>query len=306
MKHVGVRSDPKDIASQEQLGAYTPTVLSGVQGQTTFGVPDGYVPDRIFVFINGVFCTEFTATDGATLTLSSGLDSDQDEVVVVPMGFGPGTNIVNYVGATQPVYTTAASISQPLPVCAVGDLLLATVMHRAALTVPTGWVQVAQQVVTGGGFSQYTTVLSKEALAADSSGTVTFTQAANSRIAATVAAFRGTLSTPSVSLSATSSDTTTNIGSPTPGAPITVAGNARKMLVVAQSAILVATNLAVSYSQPSGFNAQTVSSADANANQTRMSVGYKTTTAEAFSGSFNLSPASASPSYTASVSLVLE
>lgn len=90
--------------------------LTGTAGQKQFTVQGGYSllggTALLDVYINGVYITEYTATDGTTFTLVDGLDSASDEVVVVP-------GVVNAVGtssggggggATDPNYSQVVSL----------------------------------------------------------------------------------------------------------------------------------------------------------------------------------------------------
>lgn len=89
MKHVGVRTDPKDIVSQEQLTALgqvfrVETIATTSLGQTSYAVPNGYTAGAIVVFFNGVLQqpTDYTATDGTNVVLAVGATSLTDVMQV--------------------------------------------------------------------------------------------------------------------------------------------------------------------------------------------------------------------------------
>lgn len=85
MKNLGSRTDPKDIVSQEQLAALgqvfrVETIPTTAVGQTSYSVPNGYVPGAVVVFMNGALLqpVDYLATDGASvvLTLAAGATTD--------------------------------------------------------------------------------------------------------------------------------------------------------------------------------------------------------------------------------------
>ncbi|MCD5994135.1 hypothetical protein KDX38_11100 [Pseudomonas sp. CDFA 602] len=89
MKHVGLRSNAKDVVSQEQLTALgqvfrVESIAATSVGQTAFTVPNGYVPGAIVVFLNGVLqqAADYTATASPTITLAVGATSTQDVLQV--------------------------------------------------------------------------------------------------------------------------------------------------------------------------------------------------------------------------------
>ncbi|WP_295487868.1 hypothetical protein [uncultured Pseudomonas sp.] len=74
--------------------------LTGTAGQAQFTVTGGYSllggVALLDVYINGVYVTEYTATDGSTFTLTDGLDSANDEVVVIPLVMNAAAGSVVY------------------------------------------------------------------------------------------------------------------------------------------------------------------------------------------------------------------
>ena len=63
-------------------------VFTATSGQTAFTPPDGYTVNNVDVFQNGIRLvdgTDYTATDGTTVTLTNGAQVD-DEVVIVAKG----------------------------------------------------------------------------------------------------------------------------------------------------------------------------------------------------------------------------
>lgn len=89
MQHLGSRSNPKDIVSQEQLAALgqvfrVETIPSTTAGQTSYAVPNGYTPGAVVVFFNGVLLqpADYTAADGVNVVLAVGSTTSADVMSV--------------------------------------------------------------------------------------------------------------------------------------------------------------------------------------------------------------------------------
>ena len=89
MQHLGARSNPKDIVSQEQLTALGQAfrmeeIQTTAVGQTSYAIPNGYTPGAMWVFLNGVLLarSNYTATDGVNVILASGATAVTDEMSV--------------------------------------------------------------------------------------------------------------------------------------------------------------------------------------------------------------------------------
>lgn len=98
---------------------------------------------------------------------------------------------VQFVAASGTTYVTATSQDQTIPAAtAVGDLLLACVMHRDTLTPPAGWTLVATRACSGAGVTQYTSVYRRVAQSGDVSAPTTWGQASAARMAVHIQAYR--------------------------------------------------------------------------------------------------------------------
>lgn len=89
-QHVGLRSRPKDVVTQDQLTALgqvfrIETIATTSVGQTSYTVPSGYVAGSILVLFNGVLQqpSDFTATNGTAVVLAVGATSTTDVMSVV-------------------------------------------------------------------------------------------------------------------------------------------------------------------------------------------------------------------------------
>lgn len=90
MQHLGSRSRPKDVVSQEQLAALgqvfrVENIPSASVGQTSYAVPNGYTAGAVMVFLNGVLLqpTDYTAADGTNVVLAKASTQISDTVSVV-------------------------------------------------------------------------------------------------------------------------------------------------------------------------------------------------------------------------------
>jgi hypothetical protein len=94
--------------------------------------------------------------------------------------------VLNYVvsiGQSGTTYTTATSTSQTIPAAtAVGDLILAFVMHRSTLTTPAGWTLVDSQGNPTGPYDHSISVLSRVAQSGDAGASLSVTQGSSAVI----------------------------------------------------------------------------------------------------------------------------
>jgi len=90
MQHLGSRSRPKDVVSQEQLAALgqvfrVENIPSTSVGQTSYAVPNGYTAGAIMVFLNGALLqpSDYVASDGSNVVLAEGSTALTDTLSVV-------------------------------------------------------------------------------------------------------------------------------------------------------------------------------------------------------------------------------
>lgn len=103
-----------------------------------------------------------------------------------------GISTISYIAGSAVTYTTATSQNATIPAtAAVGDLLLAWVMHRDNLTVPTGWTLVKTQQATATGITRHDlSVYQRTAQAGDAGSSTTWAQATSQLIAVQIQAWR--------------------------------------------------------------------------------------------------------------------
>jgi len=138
-------------ASVVSSGVENKKVITATAGQTSFtGLT--YSPNRVHVFQNGVRLvdgTDYTATDGTSLTLTVGALADDQVVVVSYSGFqtsdtvsssagGTFTGDVNFTGAftSQGIDDNATSTAMTLD--ASGNLLVGSTSFAANFNDPAG------------------------------------------------------------------------------------------------------------------------------------------------------------------------
>lgn len=119
------------------------------------------------------------ATDGV-------VEKHSEEVEVSTHSIAP---IV--VGTTASSFTISTSQTKVIPSgTQAGDLIVAFVMHRDVLTVPSGWVLVSRAEAATSTGIQYCSVYSKIATLIDIDVNVTFSQATNLRFSLALMSFR--------------------------------------------------------------------------------------------------------------------
>lgn len=201
-----------------------------------------------------------------------------------------GTGIpapVSYVSAGSVVIGSATNFGLTVPVCAVGDLLLAYLFTRSVmLTVPSGWTLVDSNSYTDGGVLQYVYLYSKTAVSGDISGGTSYTwvQTTSNRGGGQIAAFRKSGSTPTV---LTTVKTSTTTAAQTQNMAV-VSGTASGQMGLALQTRTVAINGAPNtISVTSPFTLLTPS----GANDLRLYAAYRTLDATtSTNGSFNSDP----------------
>lgn len=100
---------------------------------------------------------------------------------------------ISWVTGTTAVFSSGTSFAATTPAgIQDNDGLFAFVMTRSTLTPPAGWTVVASEFADGAGTRQYLYLAKKTTVtAADSSTSVTWTQASSNRIGVTYAVIRG-------------------------------------------------------------------------------------------------------------------
>ena len=103
----------------------------------------------------------------------------------------PVAGPVSFLAASSTVYETATSQNQAIPAsAAAGDLILAFVMHRSALTAPAGWTLVASQACVYDTITHTMSVYKRVALSGDAGVSTTWTQAVSGFIAVHMHVYR--------------------------------------------------------------------------------------------------------------------
>lgn len=102
----------------------------------------------------------------------------------------PVAGPVSFIAASSTVYETATSQSQTIPASAAGDLILAFVMHRSALTAPAGWTLVASQACVYDTITHTMSAYKRVALSGDAGVSTTWTQAVSGFIAVHMHVYR--------------------------------------------------------------------------------------------------------------------
>lgn len=126
----------------------------------------------------------------------------------------PGSGVapagtVSFVAASGTTYAVATSQDQTIPAgAAVGDLLLAFVMHRDTLTPPAGWTLVRTEGVNNT-YIHSLSVYRRTCQSGDPGASTTWAQATSTRIAVHIVAFSGSTGTPTVDANNGTTRTTT-------------------------------------------------------------------------------------------------
>lgn len=207
-----------------------------------------------------VYLYRASATDGA-------IEKFSDEVEVSTHSVAP-----TVIGTTASNFTTSTSQTKAIPSgTQVGDLIVAFVMHRDVLTVPSGFALVSQAEAATSAGVQYCSVYSKVATSADIDANATFSQATSQRLSLSLMSFRHARGCKIVNI--VKSDYIPQVGAKIDFSEFTAIRNG-----VAVNFGGWAYSLAgeTSYSVTSGYSALSITSTSDASNQIRSGVGYKT------------------------------
>lgn len=109
-----------------------------------------------------------------------------DEIIVVATPTYDNPVLVDYI---QSEFTTSLTQQRAIPISTQeGDIIIAIVMHRSALSMPAGWAKLGEATSTD--LLQNQSVYFKEAGSDDAGKNVTFTQSSNVRLATMLCIFR--------------------------------------------------------------------------------------------------------------------
>lgn len=216
------------------------------------GTPNVPVAERVRLYreIDGALIQEKISTPGTgaysfdyvdelqTYTVIS-YDHDKNFRAVIADGLTLAGGGVEYIGDTpvvapvalrvrdvSPLVLSASGtvINAYVPTCQAGDLLVAVVMTRAALSTPAGWTLVSGSgMATGSGITQQSLVYTRVAISSEPAS-YAFTQVTTDRMNAQILALASPLGTPAFNVEAHSvkSNTTDSfipLPSPTPVSP---------------------------------------------------------------------------------------
>lgn len=209
--------------------------------------------------------------DGAATSISkAGMNTGyrmQVEIVGLQNTLATGAVLASWAPAQYLASVSSISGNAPDDV-ADGDLLHAVVMHRSALTTPSGWSVVASQACTDGTTTQTVTVLRKTTAGpGDAGANFSFSQAASGRMGLAFFTVRGT------------SGSVAAVGSPLAVAVDELATNtvtaAAATAAGIELVVMVATsiNASAAITQPSV--AVGMSLVSGQASQTRLGVAYQ-------------------------------
>lgn len=120
------------------------------------------------------------------------------QALIAVYGAGSPPSVVSFVAASGTTYVTAASQAQTIPSAATGDLAIAFVMHRSALTSPSGWTLVLSQSCVNAGTSQFLSIYKKVLASGEPGTSTTWTQATSGRMAVHMQTFHKSGGSPDV------------------------------------------------------------------------------------------------------------
>lgn len=202
--------------------------------------------------------------------------------------------------ATSPTVYLDSGTSQNVTIpsaASVGNLLIATAMHRSTLTPPSGWTLVESQLCTNTSLTQWTSVYKRLAQSGDPGASTTWSQASPGRFSVNISAFSGDEGLDV--FSSAKSGRNNVIDNQLPYAQVSTTA---AHLGVATSSTILSQTSETTMTAPSGWNLVTPGSAPNN----RLAVAYKDLLAdEVISGAFTIGIAGTSNNGTASVSLVV-
>lgn len=169
------------------------------------------------------------------------------------------SDIAHVVTGSRAIISSGTSINVPIPSAVIDDTLIMHVMHRSALTTPSGWTLEG----TSGATVQATQRISVLSRVADGSegATINVVQAASGRMIGNVSVFRGTVG----SITTTTGATTTNGDPITTGAVSVTEGIA----IIASTYVLAGSGSVITY--PSNYTALT----DPDLSDNRLFAAYR-------------------------------
>lgn len=172
-------------------------------------------------------------------------------------------NNIAAMGVSGTTYATSTTTNQTIPAAtAVGDLLLAFVMHRSALTTPAGWALVDSQINNTGSYDHTISILSRVAQGGDAGQLLTVTQAASDAIGIHIMTVRHLSGVPCVVKTALTAKSASDGGTGTFAAPVATANSAEQLLIIAMAWDIAGGTTTVT--PPSGWRLSTPASATSN------------------------------------------
>lgn len=149
------------------------------------------MPPPVATDINGLTYIDTTAQDARDYYVRFGSIKNEDEKLSQEIVVKSDDLAPIIVGITASSFTTSVSQTKALPSgIQAGDLLVALIMHRSAIIVPSGWILVDTAEAISTPTLQYCSVLKKVASPSDASSNQTFSQASSSRMSVALMAFR--------------------------------------------------------------------------------------------------------------------
>lgn len=214
------------------------------------------------------------------------------------VGSSPATG-VQYVAMTEGAFVTSSSSTVATPAgVQSADALLCVLMHRSAVTPPSGWALLATRDVLG--TEQPDHAVSVYQMTAPSSGTYTWSQAASARMRVVYVVARNNYG--SVVFSSSASSNKTDSGTPQHIMPTVTAVASGEFHMQCSTCVY---SPGGAYQSPTGSTAISGSAIDVDS---RLGVAYKTlAVGESSGGSFvhaNSSGANAPPHDGAELTLV--
>lgn len=173
-------------------------LIGKIQGQLSLDEAALLAPVYCYDAEDGSLVGRVTSTaEGAFHCVVNNVDS-VFVTAVPPSGYqaithGPLVPQVLVVGTSDTHFLTATSITETVPAAVVaGDVLIASLMHRAALLPPDGWERIWwSDDIDPSGTHQQLSVYQRVADATDASAGSTWSMASSQRIALNITALRG-------------------------------------------------------------------------------------------------------------------
>lgn len=182
-----------------------------------------------------------------------------------------------YIGASSSItFSTVTSQAVTVPATtAAGDLLLAVVMHRSAMTsVPSGWTLVDTcSFQDSTALVQYLSIYSKTAVSGDVGASTTWTQTSSSRMAVQIHAVKKSGGGTPAIIGTPSKSTISTTGTGTYTLPTVAATVANQLAFTAASTVLAGTSSPNTLALSSQWTQASPSSSTDTSNQLRLAVG---------------------------------